>query len=87
LHIVGGGSQNSMLNQFTANATGMHVIAGPVEATAIGNIIMQGIAKKAIGSLEIGRRNIMNSFELKYYEPMQKDRWEETYWKHRTLFE
>jgi len=69
LHIVGGGIQNELLCQFTADATGKKAIAGPVEATAIGNVIMQGIAAKQIGSLAQGREIIGNSYPLKEYLP------------------
>ena len=55
VHIVGGGSQNRLLNQFTADATGRHVVAGPVEATAIGNVVMQAMAGGQINSLAEGR--------------------------------
>ena len=52
IHIVGGGSQNEMLNQLTANACGIPVAAGPVEATALGNIIAQALAKGTIQSIQ-----------------------------------
>ena len=55
IHIVGGGSRNWLLNQFTADATGLPVVAGPVEATAAGNILVQAMALGRIGSLEEGR--------------------------------
>ncbi|MCP5062164.1 MAG: rhamnulokinase [Ignavibacteriae bacterium] len=79
LHIIGGGSQNELLNQFTANAIGIPVIAGPVEATAIGNILVQAIAKKKIKSLQDGRRIVKNSFPLKKYLPKDSERWIEAY--------
>ena len=55
IHIVGGGSQNTLLCQFTADACGREVLAGPVEATAIGNVLLQMLARGQIGSLEDGR--------------------------------
>jgi rhamnulokinase len=64
LHIVGGGSQNNQLNQLTANACKIPVIAGPVEATALGNIIVQAIALGNLSSVEEGRNIIENSFML-----------------------
>ncbi len=69
LHIIGGGSQNEMLNQLTADACGIPVIANPVEATALGNIIVQAIAKNIIPSLQKGREIVANSFPLKRYQP------------------
>ncbi len=85
LHIVGGGSQNDLLNQFTANATGLPVVAGPVEATALGNVIVQAMAKKVIGSLQQGRDLIARSFKVKTFMPQETDRWQEIYETHRSL--
>jgi len=77
LRIVGGGSKNVTLNQFAANATGREVITGPVEATAIGNIVVQMLAMGDIASLAEGRRMIRESFahESKTYHPRDTDRW------------
>lgn len=86
LHIVGGGSQNEMLNQFTANATGLEVVAGPIEATALGNIMMQAIAKKELSSIEQGREIIARSFKLKHYKPVNEAQWNEAYNKHFEIF-
>jgi len=86
LHIVGGGSQNELLNQFAANATGLQVIAGPVEATAIGNIIFQAIAKNELNSLQEARGLVARSFPLKTYEPQDQERWNEVYNKKKELF-
>lgn len=69
LHIVGGGSQNELLNQLTANAAKKKVLAGPVEATALGNVIVQAIAKNKIESLNKAREIVSNSFPLKTYTP------------------
>jgi len=69
LHIVGGGSQNQMLNQLTADATGLRVMAGPMEATALGNILAQMIALGEISSLEEGRRILRDSFHPTIFEP------------------
>lgn len=69
IHIIGGGSQNTLLNQFTANATGRTVIAGPVEATTIGNILVQAIAMGEISSLAEGRELVRNSFAAEIYHP------------------
>ena len=79
LHIVGGGGQNLLLNQFTANAVGRPVVVGPVEATAAGNILMQLVAAGEISSLAEGREIIRRSFELTMYVPEDSDEWEEAY--------
>ncbi len=75
LHIVGGGSQNRLLNQFTANATGIPTIAGPVEATALGNVIVQSIASGELPSLAAAREMIGKSFKLETVEPQDRDLW------------
>jgi rhamnulokinase len=69
LHIVGGGSQNSLLNQLTADAAGKIVTAGPVEATATGNILMQAKAAGQIRDLTHARKLVRNSFTPKRYLP------------------
>ena len=81
INIVGGGSQNELLNQFTANATGLKVIAGPVEATAYGNLMMQGIANGKIKSIERGRELINNSIEMKTFLPTDQNDWRKFYSK------
>jgi len=81
LHIVGGGIQNELLCQFTANATGKRVITGPIEATASGNILMQAKATGQIKSLVELRQIVRNSFELKEYQPKETSLWEEKYKK------
>jgi rhamnulokinase len=79
IHIVGGGAQNHLLNQFTADATGRQVLAGPVEATAAGNIITQAMALGHIASLEEGRQVVRGSFDVVTYEPTSQSKWEEAY--------
>jgi rhamnulokinase len=69
LHIVGGGARNELLNQLTANATGLDVVAGPVEGTAIGNILIQGLALGQIGSVPELRSIVRNSFSTKLFQP------------------
>jgi rhamnulokinase len=69
IRIIGGGSKNHLLNQLTANATGRPVIAGPVEATALGNIAMQMLATGAVSSLADARAVIERSFPTTRYEP------------------
>ncbi len=77
IHIVGGGSQNALLSQMTADATGRAVVTGPVEATAIGNVLMQAIAAGECGSVAEAREVIRNSFELKTYQPRATEAWDE----------
>ena len=79
LNIVGGGTQNGLLNQFAANACGIQVVAGPVEATALGNVLVQAMATGVIGSLNEAREVIRQSFELKYYEPQDVGRWDKQF--------
>jgi len=79
LHIVGGGIQNELLCQFTADATGRKVIAGPIEATASGNILMQAKAAGQLKSIDEARQIVRNSFEMKEYLPQDTARWEQQY--------
>lgn len=79
LHVIGGGSQNSYLMQMTANSLGIPVVTGPVEGTAIGNIMLQA---KAIGLVKDRfemRRMIADSIEMKTYLPQEMEVWEEAY--------
>ena len=71
IHIIGGGSQNEYLNQLTANAVNKRVVSGPVEATVLGNIIVQAIAMGDVRDLEEGRKIIRDSSELKEYFPKE----------------
>ena len=83
INIVGGGIKDKMICQFTANATNRTVSTGPVEATSIGNVIVQGMAMGAIKNLEEGRVIVKNSFPIKAYTPEEPDKWNEAYenWK------
>ena len=81
LHIVGGGIQNELLCQFTASATGKKVVAGPVEATASGNILMQARATGQIKTLAQLRQIVANSFEVKEYQPQDTELWQKQYEK------
>jgi rhamnulokinase len=76
LHIVGGGSQNQLLNQMTSDATGRRVLAGPVEATVCGNILMQALAKGDIKSLSQGRQIIRRSFPVELFDPQDTAVWD-----------
>ncbi|MFP7477246.1 rhamnulokinase [Terribacillus saccharophilus] len=73
LHIVGGGSQNKVLNQLTADYSGVEVIAGPTEATALGNLIVQMIAAGELESLDAGRQLIRKSFPVETFKPISQD--------------
>jgi rhamnulokinase len=76
LHIVGGGSLNSLVCQMTADAIGCQVIAGPVEATALGNAIVQLIALGDLKSVAEGRRLVRDSFPLRVYQPGDSTPWD-----------
>lgn len=79
LHIVGGGSQNRLLNQFAANALGRPVVTGPIEATAIGNVLMQMLAVGQLKSLAEGRELVRRSFPVETYQPQDIEVWAEAY--------
>ena len=79
LHIVGGGSQSSLLNHFAACATGREVLAGPVEATAIGNALIQAIALGHLASLGELRAVVRESFPLQSYDPQDSAHWQEAF--------
>ena len=83
IRVVGGGARNRMLNQFTADATGRTVIAGPIEATALGNVAMQMLATGAVTSLAEARDMIDRSFPVERFEPAETDRWELHYQRFR----
>ena len=79
IHIVGGGCQNTLLCQLAADACNRPVVAGPVGATAIGNVLVQAIGLGLLGSLADGRAVVRRSFEVRTYEPQHPERWEEPY--------
>lgn len=79
LHIIGGGSKNALLNQYTANATGKRVVAGPSEATAIGNVMMQAIGAGAVESLAEARKIIRASVETEEFLPQNTEQWNKAY--------
>jgi rhamnulokinase len=87
IHIIGGGTKNRLLNQFSANATGRTGVTGPVEATAIGNVLMQAIALGQLGSLADARAVVRNSFGVEEYHPGNRDGWDEAYEKLLALME
>ena len=85
VHIFGGGSQNKLLNQLAADATGRTVVAGPVEATAIGNVLVQALGLGHIATLAEGRALVRRSFALETYEPHDTAAWDEAYEKYLSL--
>ena len=82
LHIIGGGSLNNYLNQFTSNSCGVKVLAGPQEGTALGNIMVQAKAAGEVADLWDMRRVIANSLELKEFDPTDREEWNKAYEKY-----
>lgn len=82
LHIIGGGSLNEYLDQFTANATGVTVLAGPQECTALGNIMLQAKAAGVVDGIFDMRRMIAGSITMKRFEPQDKELWDAAYAKY-----
>jgi sugar (pentulose or hexulose) kinase len=87
LHVVGGGAKNRMLSEFTASATGKPVVAGPVEGAAMGNVLVQAMARGRLGSLADIRRVVANSAELEHVEPRDTQRWDDAYARYRQVVE
>jgi rhamnulokinase len=83
VHIVGGGAKNKTFCQMAANAMGKKVIAGPVEATAIGNLLQQAIACGKLANLDEARSVVRRSFALECYEPIRKKEWDDAYFRYR----
>jgi rhamnulokinase len=79
VHIIGGGSRNRLLNQFTADATGRTVVAGPMEATAVGNVLVQALALGEIASLAEGRSLVARSFDVQTFHPGDTAAWDAAY--------
>ena len=85
LHIIGGGSLNDNLNQFTANSCGVEVLAGPQEGTALGNIMVQAKAAGEVKDLWDMRKVIANSLNLKRFSPADKEIWDTAYVKYLAI--
>ena len=85
LHIIGGGSKNRMLNRFTANATGKTVVAGPAEATAIGNVLLQAFAAGRVKDLHAMRALVGASFPTEVYTPGATTAWHKGYKKYQNI--
>jgi len=79
IHVVGGGARNRLLCQLTADATGLPVHAGPVEATAVGNAMLQAMALGHVSSLDEIRSVVRRSFEVKQYRPRPTREWDKAY--------
>jgi len=87
IHIVGGGAKNELLNQMTASACGRPVVAGPAEATAIGNVLVQAMGLGLIKSLEDARAIVRANFDVKRYEPANADKWNAAYERYMAIVE
>jgi rhamnulokinase len=87
IHIVGGGSQNLLLCQLAADACNRPVLAGPVEATAIGNVLVQAVGLQLLDSLADAREVVRHSFEVTTYTPEDPTRWDEPYQRFKTLIQ
>jgi rhamnulokinase len=85
IHIVGGGTQNHLLNQMTADACNRPVVTGPVEATAIGNLLVQAMATGDIDSLPTARAIVRNSFDVKRYTPTNPKPWDDAYTRFQSM--
>lgn len=85
IQIVGGGSRNEILSQFTADACQCDVISGPVEATALGNILVQAIATGYVNDIKSGREIVASSCGLKEFVPGPEDEWTEAYFRFQEL--
>ena len=85
LHVIGGGSRNELLNQWTANAIGIPVIAGPSEATAVGNMMIQALAAGNATNFQQMRRLIAQAIPLKTYYPSDKETWDAAYRRFKTV--
>ncbi len=85
IHIVGGGSKNAFLNQLAANACGVKVVAGPEEATAVGNAMVQALGLGVIGKLSEAKSMIRAAFPIREFAPRERETWEKAYAKFRTI--
>lgn len=85
LHVIGGGSRNDLLNQWTCDSIGIPVVAGPSEATAIGNIMLQVIQANPSMDLYTIRKLLSASLPLKNYQPRDKESWDNAYWRFTEL--
>ena len=87
LYIVGGGSKNKLLNQMTANAINRPVVAGPSEATAIGNLMIQAMAIGDVNDAQEIRQVVRQSFSVETYLPKETQKWEDAYGRYQMIVE
>jgi len=87
IRVVGGGSQNKLLNQFTADACNCTVVTGPIEATALGNVMMQAIATGQLKSLEEGRKAVAASIKQESYQANPSKKWDDAFEKFKLLID
>jgi rhamnulokinase len=85
VHVVGGGCLNEHLNQATADAAGVPVLAGPAEATAIGNLLMQAVASGCVGSLGEARARVAQSLPPRRFEPRERPGWRDAAQRYREI--
>ena len=85
LHVVGGGTRNKTLLQFTADAIGRPVWSGPTEATAIGNLLGQLMASGRIASVDEGRALVRESFPIRTFTPQAREGWDEAFHRFQAL--
>ena len=85
IRVIGGGCRNAVLNQFTADATGCRVLAGPAEATALGNLAMQLVGLGALASVDEARALIERSFPVEVFEPAQGGAWDQAFLRFQAL--
>jgi rhamnulokinase len=85
IHIIGGGSRNRLLNQLTADATSRRVVAGPVEATAAGNLLIQALALGQLESIDECRAVVRRSFDVATFEPGDNGPWDTAYQRYVKL--
>jgi rhamnulokinase len=85
IHIVGGGTKNRLLCQMAADACNRRVVTGPVEATAIGNVMMQAVSAGAVGSISEARDVIRRSFDMEEFEPRHASAWDDAYPRYRAV--
>ena len=85
LHVLGGGTKDGLLCQMTADCTGLSVVAGPIEATAIGNLLIQLTTLGELESLEAGRALVARTEALKYFTPSDQQPWNRAYERYQTI--
>lgn len=85
IHIIGGGSRNDLLNQLTANIAGLPVIAGPVETTALGNLLVQAMGLGVFSDLTEIRQVVARSFEVRVFKPDQSCQWNDRYEQYQKM--